>query len=246
MAERTNIALPQNEDADRAIKWVLFPILIFVVILMTIIEEWRLGGAVALALIAFSYLIFITPRFKNMIFGIPSNPFKGMAWGIGLFSLFFILNNIDSAFSIGVPTVPQAVSEFSLEGLGFSVGRSLTVAIIVIIFPFVETFYHISMITALMGFYRASFLVANFIQAIIFGSILHLLAYSIVLANASSFGVALQQIESVSGLLFSATLFGFLAGWIVFKIQNYLPVALAHSGINYSIVAIAFAIFQFA
>ena len=244
MARKTNIALPENEEADRAIKWVLFPILILVVILMTIIEEWRLGGAVALTLIAFSYLIFINPRFKNILFGIPSNPFKGIGWGVGLFSLFFILNNIDSSLSIGVPTVPQAVAEFSVDG--FSVGQNLTIVIIVLIFPFIETFFHIAMITALMGFYGASFLVANFIQAVIFGSILHLLAYRVVLANASSFGVALQQIESVSGLLFSATLFGFLAGWILFKIKNYLPVAMGHSAINYTIIAVAFTIFQFA
>jgi len=187
-----------------------------------------------LVLIFISFRFYTTDRFKKDLVGIPDNVWQGVGWGIGLFVFFFALMKLTPSFSIAVPTLPQSVMQFSLESL--ALGTPISVLILVGIFPFSETVWKASMISALMNIYGLTPIKAIITVAVIFGSVLHLLAYGVVLASAESFGVALQTINSISGLLFTATLFGGLAGYIIYRTKNVLWVAIAHSGINFTIV----------
>lgn len=230
-------ATTKKREVDRLLKWIIIPLIIIVIILMIIIKEWVTGGLVALVLLGFGYLVYYTPKFQKHLIGIPDNIFRGAGWGFGLFAFFFILmkNPFIKGLSIAVPTLPQSISEFSVEAL--ALGVPISIGILVIIFPFAETFWKSSMLTLLMQSYGLSPFKAIIIIALIFGFVIHLLAYGVVLASAESLGVALEQIENISGLLFTASLFGGLATWVLWKTKNFIWVALAHGGINFTIVS---------
>ncbi len=243
MASDKSKSIFGRKEIDRLMKFVILPLVFLVTILMILIEQWRLGGLVALVLLVFGYLVYVTPRFQKDVIGIPDNPFQGFGLAFGLFATFFIMMRIIPAFSIVVPTVPQAVTSFSFGTL--ALGTPVSLAILVVVFPFAETFWKSSLLSLLKNLYNATSTQAIIFTGLIFGFVLHLLAYGVVLASAETFGVALQQINNITGLLFTASSFGMFASWVLLKTRNFLPVALAHSGINAAVVTTTFAIIQF-
>lgn len=234
------MAKGKNLDDDRLIKWVILPLMIIVLIIIIIIREWTIGGIVALVLLGFSYLIFTNTKYDRALIGIPKNPFQGIWFSI-LLAFGYLLFITIIPLAVIVPTVPQAVTEFAVGDL--SVGTQLTFAIIVLLFPFAEEAWRISIITLLMKTYGWSFLAANLFQGfVLFGFVLHLLAYGVVLSAAETFGIALNQISDISGLLFSAGVFGTAAGFVLWRTRNYWATAIAHSIVNAVIISTTLAI----
>lgn len=233
----------KKREVDRVVKWVIIPLFIITLILMVLIREWVSGGMVAFVLLGFSFVIYTNPKYQKYLIGIPDNIFKGSLWGFGIFAGFFVMMKVVPALSIGVPTVPQALTEFSFQNL--SLGVPISLIVLIIIFPFAETAWKASMLSLLITQYGLSLFKAILITAFLFGSVLHLLAYGVVIASASSLNVAFQQINSISGLLFTAVLFGAVASYVLWKVKNFLPVALSHSGINFIIVSATLAIIAF-
>lgn len=235
----------KKREVDRVVKWIIIPLFIITLILMVLIREWVTGGMVAFVLLGFSFVIYTNTKYQKNMIGIPDNILKGSLWGFGIFAGFFILMRVVPALSIAVPTVPQAVTEFSIENLPFALGQTISLFILVIIFPFAETAWKASMLSLLITQYGLSLFKAILITAILFGGILHLLAYQVVIASAESLSVAFQQIQSVSGLLLTASLFGGIASYVLWRFKNFLPVALSHSAINFVIVSATLAIIAF-
>lgn len=229
----------KKREIDRVLKFILIPLILITLFLMTVVSEFRIGGFVALALAVFTYIIYITPRFQKTLIGIPDNVFKGFWWGAGLFGFFFFLMVFSPTLSIAVPTVPQALTELSIGML--NLGKFFSIFVVVILYPFLETGWKISMLNILTGFYRLSITISVFIIAIFF-SLLHSLAYGVQLAFAETFGTALQQLNLIGGVLFTAGLFGTLATITLLRTKNFLPVALAHSAINLVIITTTFSI----
>ena len=194
---------------------------------------------VAIALLVVSYAIYINPKFKKHLIGIPKNAFRGSAYGIGLFAIFFVLMNFSKEFSIGLPPIPQSLVNFSFQG--FSLGTPFSMFILVVLFPFAETFWKSAMVSLLMGVYHLTIVPTITIIAALFAG-LHSLAYGIILASAENFGVALNQLNAIGGLLITASLFGAIATFFLIKSKNLLPIAIAHSGVNYAILTVTLAL----
>ena len=227
----------KKREVDRVIKFVLVPLLLIVLILMTIIPEFRSSGVIALVLIGFSYLVYVTPRFQNHLIGIPDNIFKGIGWGLGLFALFFIMMSLVPALSIGIPSVPQSVQDLTIGTL--AVGSFISIFVIGFLFPISETLFKSSAVTILMQTYKLTPLSSISIIAFIFG-ILHTFSYGVSVAVAKSFGVLVQEINLISGLIFTAIMFGFLATFLLLKTKNIIWVAVAHILINLVILNVIF------
>src|SRR3990167_1505831 len=138
----------KKKEVDRVIKFVLVPLLLIVLILMTIIPEFRSSGVIALVLVGFSYLVYATPRFQNHLIGIPDNIFKGIGWGLGLFAFFFAMMKLIPALSIGIPSLLQSVGELTVGT--FAVGSVISVFVIGFLFPIGETTFKASSVTVLM------------------------------------------------------------------------------------------------
>ena len=232
-----------KREVDRVVKWIIIPLFVITLILIVLIREWVTGGIVAFVLLGFSFVIYTNPKYQKNLIGIPDNILKGSLWGLGIFGFFFVMMTLVPALSIAVPTVPQALTEFSFQSL--SLGVPITLGVIVILFPFAETAWKASMLSLLITQYGLSIFKAILITAILFGGVLHLLAYQVVIASAESLSVAFQQIQSVSGLLLTASLFGGIASYVLWRFKNFLPVALAHSAINFIIVSATLAIISF-
>ena len=233
----------KKKEVDRVVKWVIIPLFIVTLILIVLIREWATGGIVAFVLLGFSFVIYTNPKYQKNLIGIPDNILKGSLWGFGIFGFFFVMMKLVPALSIAVPTVPQALTEFSFQSL--SLGVPITLGVLVIIFPFAETAWKGAMLSLLITQYGLSLFKAILITAFLFGSVLHLLAYGVVISSAESLNVAFQQINSISGILFTAVLFGAIASYILWKTKSFLPVALSHSGINFVIVSTTLAIISF-
>ena len=233
----------KKREVDRVIKFVLVPLLLIVLILMTIIPEFRSSGVIALVLIGFSYLVYVTPRFQNHLIGIPDNIFKGIGWGLGLFAFFFVMMKLVPALSIGIPSVPQSVQELTIGNL--AVGSFISIFVIGFLFPISETTFKASAVTVLMQTYGLNPFPAISIVASIFG-ILHAAAYGINVAVAKSFGILAQEINLISGLIVTAILFGFFATWLLIKTKNIIWVAVAHILINLIILNVIFSFVSFA
>lgn len=227
----------KKRETDRVIKFILVPLLLFVLILMVIIPEFRTSGVIALVLIGFSYLIYVTPKFQNHLVGIPDNIFKGIGWGIGLFAFFFIMMSLVPALSIGIPSVPQSVQDFTLGA--FQVGNFLSIMVIGFVYPIAETTFKASALTVLMQTYGLKLVYAILIVASIFAG-LHGFAYGVNIAIAQNFGIVVQEINQISGLLFVAGLFGGLASFLISFTKNILWVAVAHILINLIILNVIF------
>lgn len=232
----------KKREVDRVIKFVLVPLLLIVLILMTIIPEFRSSGVIALVLVGFSYLVYATPRFQNHLIGIPDNIFQGIGWGLGLFALFFIMMKVVPALSIGIPSVPQSVQEYVVGA--FQVGNFLSIIVIGFIYPLAETTFKASAVTVIIQTYGMKVIYAVLIVAGIFAG-LHSFAYGVNLAVATTFGVALQEINQISGLIFTAGLFGAFATGLLIKTRNIVWVAVAHILINLIIMNIIFAFVSF-
>lgn len=227
----------KKREVDRVIKFVLVPLLLIILILMTIIPEFRSSGVIALVLVGFSYLVYATPRFQNNLIGIPDNIFKGIGWGLGLFALFFVMMKLIPALSIGIPSVPHSVGELTIGT--FAVGGFISIFVIGFLYPISETLFKSSTITILMQTYGLSPLPAISIVASIFG-MLHASAYGINVAVAQTFGILAQEINLIGGLIFTAILFGFLATFLLLKTRNIIWVAVAHILINLVILNVIF------
>jgi len=232
-----------NEEVDRVIKWILTPLLLILLFLMTIIPEVRSSGAIALVLIGFSYLIYFTPRFQQDLIGIPDNIFQGIGWGFGLFAFFFILMKIVPALAIGVPTVPQSVE--TLEFSGFALGGLISISLIGIFYPIAETIFKASAITILMQTYRLTVVPTVALIAVFFSS-LHFFAYGIQVSILENFGVLVQQLNQTGGLFLAAGIFGAFATALLIKTKNIIWVAVAHILINLTIINVIFSFVQFA
>lgn len=227
----------KKREVDRVVKWIIIPLLFIILILMTLIPEFRGSGIIALVLVGFSYIIYITPRFQNNLVGIPRNIFKGIGWGLGLFAFFFLLMVLVPALSIGIPSVPQSIQDFTIGSL--AVGNFLSVALIGFVYPIAETTFKASALTVLMQTYKLGLFIAIFIVAIIFAG-LHGFAYGIQVAVAQTFGIVIQEINQIGGLLFVAGLFGALATFLISFTKNILWVAVAHIMINLIILNVIF------
>ena len=232
----------KKREVDRVIKFVLVPLLLIVLILMTIIPEFRSSGVIALVLIGFSYLVYVTPRFQNHLIGIPDNIFQGVGWGLGLFALFFIMMKLVPALSIGIPSVPQSVQEYIVGA--FQVGNFLSIIVIGFIYPIAETTFKASAVTVLIQTYGMKVIYAVLIVAGIFAG-LHSFAYGINVAVAQSFGILAQEINQISGLIFTAGIFGAFATGLLIKTKNIVWVAVAHILINLIIMNVIFAFVSF-
>ena len=233
----------KKKEIDRVVKWIIIPLFILTLVLIVLIREWATGGIVAFVLLGFSFVIYTNPKYQKNLIGIPDNILKGSLWGFGIFGFFFVMMKVVPALSIAVPTVPQALTEFSFQSL--SLGVPITLSVLIIIFPFAETAWKSSMLALLMTQYGMSLVKAILITSFLFGSVLHLLAYSVVISSAESLNVVFQQINSISGLLFTSSLFGGIASYVLWKTKSFLPVALSHSGINFVIVSATLAIISF-
>ena len=233
----------KKREVDRVIKFVLVPLLLIVLILMTIIPEFRSSGVIALVLVGFSYLVYATPRFQNHLIGIPDNIFKGIGWGLGLFAFFFAMMKLIPALSIGIPSLPQSIGDLTIGT--FAVGSAISVFVIGFLYPISETTFKASSVTILMQTYGLTPFPAASIVAFIFG-ILHAAAYGINVAVAKSFGILAQEINLIGGLIFTAILFGFLATFLILKTKNLIWVAVAHILINLIILNVIFSFVIFA
>ena len=236
-------SLTGRVETDRVLKWIIIPLILIITTLIVIIPELRLSGVVGLVLLAITFGVYTNKKFQNNIIGIPDNFFQGIGYGAGLFGIFFTMMVFNSSFSIAVPTIPQAVSEFSFQN--FVVGTQISAFLIIFFYPLAETGWKASIMALLMRTYGLAILPSAIITGLVFGILLHLLAYGILISESATFIVALQQINNISGLLLASTSFGVIASIFLFRTQNFIWVALAHIGINAVIVNTVLSVVQF-
>jgi len=151
-----------------------------------------------------------------------SSGIKLKYWWVGIpIALgFILLNYINSAFSIGAPSLPLALSD------------QVRAAILLVFAPIIqESVFRKIIIERLMNRYNMSFWKSNGLQAALFASY-HFLSYGILLKYIETVSELIGTFGAVSGLFITAFAFGLIAGYVKHKTDNLAPGIIAHSGIN--------------
>ncbi len=143
---------------------------------------------------------------------------------------FLFINKISPALSIGVPSLPLALSS------------QVRYVILIVIAPIIqEAVFRKIILERLMNKYGMNFAKANVYQAAGF-SVYHFLSYGIVLKYIESVSQLVGTFGAVSGLFITAFAYGLVAGYVKNKTNNLLPGIIAHSLINSFLATAGFVI----
>lgn len=139
---------------------------------------------------------------------------------IGL-GIVFIVANILGAFSMALPPVAST--------LATNVGRLM---VIVIVAPIIEeVMFRGVLLNLFLSIFRGKVFLAIIAQALCFGAF-HMVAYSGILIESFE----ISPIIAASGAFLSASIFGFIVGYMAYKKNNLLLGMIPHAMINFWLV----------
>lgn len=194
-------------------------ILLFLYVLNPISRD-AVGIYILFSIVAI--FIYSRPEIRRYLIGMNGETFgKSMFWAIGLGAVYYLSTNFISGFSLGLPLLPNAISD------------ELRFFIIVVVAPFVET---LLIQGALFGYFKSVKSLERFalpLQALVF-SLFHLSAYVSGLYNYPDFTSGLSAISANFSSFFSAFIFALIAGAFVDRkpIRNLWFVIIFHLILN--------------
>lgn len=208
----------QTEDNERMLRWFIYPSFIINFIILIVVPEYRVAGAIYFIMAVFVMVAFSLKRFQDNVIGLRFST-RGVIMGIIAGISFVVINKAIPSFALGLPSLP------------LSLAQDIQAFIIIGIAPPLEEAWRSGIIGQMIDIYGVSAVKANIIQSPIFG-ILHLLAYGIALGAYSTWIALYGGVVAISGLLTAAIVAGLFFGWLMLKFRNVLPAVIGHSIIN--------------
>jgi len=179
-------------------------------------------------LLGIAILVYSSRFYQKFLIGIETKTlFKSFFYAILLTLSFFLMTKLIPGLSIGVPLLPQAISD------------TLRFSIIVFFAPIVEEIFFRGSLMAYIKNLQPSksrVQIVIIIQAILF-ALAHLGAYITNFYDYSTITVGLSVFWANVSVFISAGLFGYISGFIVSKpkINNLVFSILFHGGVNFLI-----------
>lgn len=224
-----------TEENQILIKFFLFPFMIINGLIMTVVPEYRFAGLIYLILGGFAWVIYYTPEFQDTLIGIKRKTiWISILTGLGIGIGFFLINKLNPAFSIGIPSLPISISS------------NIKWFIIIIIAPIIETIlFDGALLSALMDLYGLNIHYANSIKSTIFAGH-HLLSYGILLGCLQKWSEIFGQVTAISGLLIAAFTASMCFGYVVRAngIRNLLAAMIVHGIINFILYSLSIVYFM--
>lgn len=216
--------IDKKKENGRVVQFLLFPcIFIFAFLTVVMFQYFGLPGMIGLILSLVSLVFYYLPAYQEKLLGIKTKTiFISLVSGVGFSIVFWILNQLSPAFSIGFPNLSLAIS------------KDVRFILIVVLFPICEEiFFRSVLLGGLMEVYKMKEGVANVLQSLAF-AIFHLAAYGLALGAYSRWIEAFSAFNAILGLFLAAGFMGFLWGYISRRdgIKNILFNIISHSAIN--------------